>query len=114
MRPTRPCDANRWLPRFGKIDRRALIPLLAAGATFLTQIENAQAQQFPIPQTAAEVPGPPPGTAMTSCLCADGREHCLPVGLAAVNVANRASLGGTVPVAYNRLAMLTNYISPDQ
>jgi hypothetical protein len=24
---------------------------------------TAQAQQFPIPQTAAQVPGPPPGTA---------------------------------------------------
>jgi hypothetical protein len=70
---------------------------------------SAQAQQFPIPQTAAEVPGPPPGTAMT-------KEYVQTIGRMAylwgwplVNVANRSVafskapepglLGGVVPVA---------------
>src|SRR5271168_4466531 len=91
MRPTRPCDANRSLPRFGKIDRRALIPLLAAGAAFLTQIENAQAQQFPIPETAAEVPGPPPGTAMTSAYVQTVGRMAYLWGWPLVNVANRVA-----------------------
>jgi hypothetical protein len=32
------------------------------GIVFLTAVGNVQAQQVPIPQTAAEVPGPAPGT----------------------------------------------------
>ena len=32
------------------------------GIIFLTAVGNVQAQQVPIPQTAAEVPGPAPGT----------------------------------------------------
>jgi hypothetical protein len=63
--PTQPRDVNRWPHQFGAIDRRALMPLLATGAAFLIQTRTALAQQFPIPTTAADVPGPPPGTAMT-------------------------------------------------
>ena len=85
---------------------------------------SAQAQQFPIPQTAAEVPGPAPGTAMTNAYVqAVGRIAYL-WGWPLVNVANRADafskapepglLGGVVPVAFNRNAMLTGYISPEE
>src|SRR5882757_3927463 len=83
---------------------------------------DAQAQQVPIPTTAAEVPGPAPGTART-------KEYVQMVGRMAylwgwplVNVANRADafskapepglLGGVVPIAYGRNAMLTAYIRP--
>jgi hypothetical protein len=59
-------DANRWLLRAGEIDRRSLTPLLGAGAAFLMLAGKAQAQQVPIPTTAAQVPGPPTGTAMTA------------------------------------------------
>jgi hypothetical protein len=82
------------------------------------------AQQVPLPKTAAEVPGPPPGTAMS-------KEYVQSVGRMAylwgwpmVNSVNRSKafsespepglLGGVVPVAFNRVAMLTNYIKPDQ
>jgi hypothetical protein len=82
------------------------------------------AQQVPIPKTPAEVPGPAAGTAMT-------KEYVETVGRAAylwgwalVNSTNRAAafskapepglLGGVVPVAYNRNAMLTGYVSPLQ
>jgi hypothetical protein len=85
---------------------------------------HVQAQQIPIPTTAAEVPGPAPGTAMT-------KEYVQSVGRMAylwgwplVNVANRSVafskapepglLGGLVPVAFNRIAMLTGYVSPEQ
>jgi len=85
---------------------------------------NVQSLQIPIPQTAAEVPGPAPGTAMT-------KEYVQSVGRMAylwgwplVNVANRFAafskapepglLGGVVPVAFNRIAMLTGYITPKQ
>ena len=44
-----------------RIDRRSL---LGAGASLMLA-GKAWAQQVPIPTTAAEVPGPPPGTAMT-------------------------------------------------
>src|SRR4029453_19416030 len=39
--------------------------LLTAALMGALAFTCAQAQQFPIPTTAAEVPGPPPGTAMT-------------------------------------------------
>jgi hypothetical protein len=94
------------------------------GVALAMLVGNAQAQQFPIPTTAAEVPGPAPGTAMS-------KEYVQSVGRVAylwgwtlVNVANRADafskapepglLGGVVPVAFNRNAMLTGYISPDE
>src|SRR6476659_6182544 len=85
---------------------------------------SASAQQVPIPKTPAEVPGPPAGTAMT-------KEYVQTVGRMAylwgwplVNIVNRSKafaeapepglLGGVVPVAFNRNAMLTSYIRPDQ
>jgi len=87
-------------------------------------MSGAQAQQIPIPETAAQVPGPASGNTMT-------REYVQSVGRMAylwgwplVNMANRSTafsktpepglLGGVVPVAFNRLAMLTGYVSPEQ
>jgi len=35
------------------------------GVAFAMVVPGAQAQQVPIPTTAAQVPGPAPGTAMT-------------------------------------------------
>jgi len=46
-----------------RIDRRLL---LEAGAASLMLAGTAWAQQVPIPTTAAQVPGPPSGTAMTT------------------------------------------------
>ena len=83
-----------------------------------------QAQQVPIPTTAAQVPGPASGTAMT-------KEYVQTVGRMAylwgwplVNSVNRSIafskapepglVGGTIPFAFNRNAMLTGYISPNQ
>jgi len=42
----------------GQIDRRSLMPLLGGGVAFLALAGKAQAQQVPLPKTAAEVPGP--------------------------------------------------------
>src|SRR6476619_692939 len=94
------------------------------GFALATLAGSTPAQQVPIPKTAAEVPGPAAGTAMT-------KEYVQMVGRMAylwgwplVNMANRAKafssapepglLGGVLPVAFNRNAMLTNYIKPDQ
>jgi hypothetical protein len=94
------------------------------GVALMMLAGSAQAQQVPIPTTAAQVPGPAPGTAMT-------KEYVQMVGRMAymwgwplVDAANRAIavskapepglLGGVVPVACGRIAMLTGYIRPDQ
>jgi uncharacterized protein (TIGR03000 family) len=84
----------------------------------------AYAQQVPFPKTAAEVPGPAPGTAMTKAYVQTVGRMAYLWGWPLVNVANRARtfseakepglLGGVIPIAYDRLAMLTGYISPDQ
>lgn len=86
---------------------------------------TVQAQQVPLPQTAAEVPGPAAGTAMT-------REYVQTVGriayvwgYALVNSHNRRTAfsmapspglnGGVLPVApVGQYAMLTDYIKPEQ
>jgi hypothetical protein len=85
---------------------------------------SAQAQQVPISTTAAQVPGPAPGTAMTKEYVQMVARMAYIWGWPLVNAANRAIavskvpepglLGGVVPVAYGRIAMLTGYISPDQ
>ena len=84
----------------------------------------AQAQQFPIPRTAAEVPGPAAGNTLT-------KEYVQMVGRMAyfwgwplLANANRAKafselpepglVGGEVPIAYGGIAMLTDYITPKQ
>src|SRR5229473_4266046 len=92
---------------------------ILANANVLT---DAYAQQFPIPTTAAEVPGPAAGNTMT-------KEYVQMVGRMAyfwgwplVAHANRAAafskapepglLGGVLPVAFGGIAMLTDYINP--
>jgi hypothetical protein len=98
--------------------------LLAAALVSVLVFTNAHAQQVPLPKTAADVPGPAAGTAMS-------KEYVQTVGRMAylwgwplVNSINRSIafskapepglLGGTIPIAFNRNAMLTGYISPDQ
>jgi len=101
------------------------MPLLAAGAAFLMQGHSAQAQQFPLPTTAADVPGPPPGTAMTSAYVQTVGRVAYLWGWPLVNSHNRREafgkapelglLGGVVPTApIGQVAMLTGYIQPDQ
>jgi hypothetical protein len=96
----------------------------AIGAALAMLVGSAQAQQFPIPTTATEVPGPPPGTAMTKAYAQMVGRMAYLWGWPLVNVANRAAafskapepglLGGVVPVAFGRNAMLTGYISPKE
>src|SRR6266481_7169951 len=98
--------------------------LLAAALVSALALTTAQAQQYPIPTTAAEVPGPAAGNTMS-------KEYVQMVGRMAylwgwplVNNANRHAafskapepglLGGVLPIAHNSLAMLTNYVSPEQ
>jgi hypothetical protein len=104
-----------------RIDRRSL---LGAGAASLMLAGKAWAQQVPIPQTAAEVPGPPPGTTMTKAYVQSVGRAAYLWGWPLVNNANRHAafskapepglLGGVLPIAHNALAMLTNYVSPEQ
>jgi hypothetical protein len=106
------------------IDRRSLVPLIGAGAAYLMLAKNAQAQQVPIPTTAAQVPGPPSGTAMTTAYVQTVGRMAYLWGWPLVNSVNRSIafskapeaglLGGVIPIAFNRNAMLTGYISPDQ
>jgi len=103
---------------------RSAAVLVSVATIALLAAPDLQAQQVPIPTTAAEVPGPAPGTAM-------GKTYVQMVGRMAylwgwepVNNANRHKLfsgatepglvGGVLPVAHNAVAMLTSYISPDQ
>ena len=97
---------------------------IAAALLVAVAFTTAQAQQVPLPETAADVPGPAAGTAMT-------KEYVQTVGRMAylwgwplVNSINRSIafskapepglIGGVVPIAFNGNAMLTGYISPDQ
>jgi len=87
-------------------------------------VGSAQAQQVPIPTTAAQVPGPAPGTAMTTAYVQSVGRVAYLWGWPLVNFLNRSVafskapepglLGGVLPIAFNRNAMLTNYVSPDQ
>ena len=96
----------------------------AAGVVLVMLVGNAPAQQYPIPTTAAQVPGPAPGTALTKAYVQMVGRMAYIWGWPLVNVANRAGafskapepglLGGVVPVAYGGNAMLTGYIRADQ
>jgi len=97
---------------------RAILGGFLACLLLVLSVLPLQAQQMPIPKTAAQVPGPAPGTAMT-------REYVQMVGRMAyfwgwplVNLANRAKvvsvavepvIMGGMPVGSGRLAMLTTY-----
>jgi hypothetical protein len=84
----------------------------------------AQSQQYSIPTSAAEVRGPASGTAMTTAYVQTVGRMAYLWGWPLVNSVNRSIafskapepglLGGVVPVAFNRNAMLTSYISPDE
>src|SRR5215831_1869021 len=90
--------------------------VLSTGAT--------RAQQVPLPKDPAQVPGPAAGTMMTAAYLESVARVAYMWGWPLVNAANRSVafskapapglLGGVVPVAYNRLAMLTGYIDPNQ
>jgi hypothetical protein len=98
-------------------------PLLGVGAIALLA-GKAWAQQVPTPTTPAEVPGPPPGTDLTTAYVEAVGRAAYVWGWPLVNNANRHAafshapepglLGGVLPVAHNGLAMLTNYVSPAQ
>jgi hypothetical protein len=98
--------------------------LIAAALIGALAFTTAQAQQVPPPKTAAEVPGPASGTAMT-------KEYVQTVGRMAyvwgwpmVNMGNRSIafsklpapglIGGILPAAFNGVTMLTGYVNPDQ
>ena len=103
---------------------------LVALATFASVVSGgvapntSEAQQVPIPQNASQVPGPLPGTAMTKAYVQTVGRMAYLWGWPLVNMANRAVvfsrapepglLGGVIPVAYNRVAMLTGYIAANQ
>jgi len=101
-----------------------LVTGLAFASRFVAAPELAQAQQVPTPQNATQVLGPPTGTAMTTAYAQTVGRTAYIWGWTLVNMANRIAtiakvpeaglLGGVLPVAYNRLAMLTGYISPDE
>ena len=96
----------------------------AIGTVLVLLVGNIQAQQFPIPQTAAEVPGP--------TLRTDDKAYVQMVGRMAyvwgwplVYVYNQRTeltkapetvlLAGVMPVGpMNKVVMLTNYISPQR
>jgi len=102
----------------------ALRALIVAATLFVVTTTVTDAQQVPLPTTAAEVPGPASGTTMTKAYVQTVARMAYVWGWPLVNASNRATafskapepglLGGVVPVAYNQLAMLTGYISPDQ
>ena len=97
---------------------------LTSAVASLVLVTAAGAQQVPIPTTAAEVPGPAAGTAMTKPYVETVGRMAYMWGWPLVNVANRFAafskapepglLGGVIPIAFNRLAMLTGYIAPNQ
>jgi hypothetical protein len=77
-----------------RIDRRSL---LGAGAASLMLAGKAWAQQVPIPHTAAEVPGPPPGTAMTKAYVQSVGRAAYLWGWPLVNNANRHAAFSKAP-----------------
>jgi hypothetical protein len=98
--------------------------ILTASLIAALAFTSAQAQQYPIPTTVAEVPGPAAGNTMTKDYVQMVGRMAYFWGWALVNNANRHAafskapepglLGGVLPIAHNSVAMLTNYVSPDQ
>jgi len=97
--------------------------ILAAALVGALAFTNAHSQE-PIPTSAAQVPGPAPGTTMT-------KEYVQAVGRMAyiwgwplVNMGNRSVafcklpepglIGGVLPAGFNGAMILTDYVSPDQ
>src|SRR5580693_10269263 len=92
--PTHPSHIS---PRSGEIDRRSFMPLLGAGAAFARLAGKALAQQVAIPTTAAEVPGPPPGTTMTKAYVQSMGRTAYLWGWPLVNMANRGAAFSKAP-----------------
>ena len=113
-----------------QIDRRSFMPLLGGEAAFLVLAGKAQAQQVLLPKTAAEVPGPAAGTAMTKEYVQTVGRMAYVWGYALVNSHNRRAAfayvtgqngnvpgwnGGVLPMApVGQASMLNDYIKPDQ
>jgi hypothetical protein len=98
--------------------------IIAVALVGVLAFTSAQAQQYPNPTTVAEVPGPAAGNTMT-------KEYVQMVGRMAyfwgwplVANFNRSVafskapepglIGGVVPIAYGGIAMLTDYVTPNQ
>ena len=104
--------------------------LIAAALVGALAFTTAQAQQVPLPTTAAEVPGPASGTAMTKEYVQMIGRMAYFWGYALVNSHNRRAgfayvtgqnggvpglNGGMVPMApIGQSAMLTDYVKPEQ
>src|SRR6476659_9920169 len=71
--------------------------LLAAALVGTLAFTTAHAQQIPIPTTAAEVPGPPLGTAMTKAYVQTVGRMAYLWGWPLVNMANRAKAFSSAP-----------------
>ena len=72
--------------------RSAILRTLAVAATVGVVTTNAtHSQQVPIPKTAAEVPGPASGTAMTKAYVQTVGRMAYVWGWALVNAVNRAA-----------------------
>jgi len=107
-----------------KNTRTRIVAALTVLALAIVASASLFAQQVPIPKTPAEVPGPAPGTAMTKEYVQMVGRMAYLWGWALVDNANRHKvfseapepglLGGVVPIAHNGVAMLTNYVSPEQ
>jgi len=105
--------------------RSAVLRTLAVATIVGVVTTNVtHSQQVPIPKTAAEVPGPASGTAMTKAYVQTVGRMAYVWGWALVDAVNRAAastkapepglVGGVVPMAHNGIAMLTGYIDPNQ
>ena len=96
----------------------------AIGIALALLMGHLRAQQVPIPQTAAEVPGPAPGPMTKAYVQMVGRTAYV-WGWPLVYVYNQRTeltkapetvlLGGVMPVGpMNKIVMLTNYIKPTE
>jgi hypothetical protein len=104
--------------------------LFAAALVGALALTSTQAQQVPLPKTAADVPMPPPGTKMSKAYVHAVGQMAYVWGYAMVNSHNRRAgfaflsgqngnapglNGGVVPMApVNSAAMLTDYVDPAQ
>ena len=97
----------------------------AIAAAFSIITSEAHGQQIPLPTSPAEVPGPATGTAMTKAYVESVGRLAYVWGWPLVNSHNRRAAfakapepglnGGVLPVApTGRIAMLSDYIKPDQ
>ena len=104
--------------------QRLSLTACAIGIILSMLVGNVQAQQVPIPQTAAEVPGPAPGTMTKAYVQMVGRMAYF-WGWPLVYVYNQRTeltkapetglLAGVMPISpMNQVGMLTGYIDPGE